>query len=152
MLFHNLFKKILKIIMVSGISLRSFYNVSHVREYLEQTPPSYDNKIIDIVELPLPIIKLNILTSLCEHSLIIKDTFSFAKLISIISQMNQKILVSFDVKSLFTNIPVNFKINLIVNQLFPDSSSRVHGMNKQQFCELINQTCNHTTFQFKGKF
>ena len=65
--------------------------------------------------------------------------------------MNQKFLVSFDVKSLFTNIPVNFTINLIIDQLFPDSSSRVHGINKQQFRKLLNWTCNHTNFQFKGK-
>ena len=25
-------------------------------------------------------------------------------------------------------------------------------MNKQQFRELLNWTCNHTSFQFKGKF
>ena len=25
-------------------------------------------------------------------------------------------------------------------------------MNKQQFRKLLNCTCNHTTFQFKGKF
>ena len=58
----------------------------------------------------------------------------------------------FDAKSLFTNIPVNFTINLIIDQLFPDSSSRVFSMNKQQFRKLLNWTCNHTTFQFKGKF
>ena len=25
-------------------------------------------------------------------------------------------------------------------------------MNKQQFRKLLNWTCNHTTFQFKGRF
>ena len=25
-------------------------------------------------------------------------------------------------------------------------------MNKQQFCKLLNWTCNHTTFQLQGKF
>ena len=94
----------------------------------------------------------NIFPPLQEHSSVLKDTFIFVKLISKIPQLNQKFLVSFDVKSLFTNIPVNFTINLIINQLFPDSSSRVYGMNKQQFCKLLNWTCNHITFQFKKKF
>ena len=94
----------------------------------------------------------NILTPLREHSSVLKDTFSFIKLISKISQLNQKCLVSFDVKSLFTNIPVNFTINLIIDQLFPDSSSRVHGMNKQQFRKLLNWNCNHSTFNLKENF
>ena len=94
----------------------------------------------------------NILTPLREHSTALKNTFSFVKLILKIPLLNQKFLVRFDVKSLFTNIPVNFTINLIIDQLFPDSSSKVYGMNKQQFRKLLNWTCNHTTFQFKGKF
>ena len=49
-------------------------------------------------------------------------------------------------------MPVNFTINLIISQLFSDSFSRVHVVNKQQFCILLNWTCNNTTFQFKGKF
>ena len=94
----------------------------------------------------------NILTPLRKHSSALKHTFSFVKLISKIPQLNQKFLVSFDVKSLFTTLPVNFTINLIIDQLFPDSSSRVHGINQQQFCKLLNWTCNHSTYQFKGKF
>ena len=56
------------------------------------------------------------------------------------------------VSRLFANVLVNFRTNLIVNHLFPDSSSRIHGMNKQQLRKFFNWTCNHTTFPFKGKF
>ena len=94
----------------------------------------------------------NILTALQEHFSFLKESFSFVKLILTIPQWNQKILVSFDLKSLFTDIPVNSTINLIINQLFPNSSFRDHNMNKQQFCKLLNWSCNHSTFQFKGNF
>ena len=53
-----------------------------------------------------------ILTPLQEQSSVLKDTFSFCKLISKIPQLNQTFLVSFVVQSLFTNIQVNFTINL----------------------------------------
>ena len=56
----------------------------------------------------------NIPTPFREHSSVSKDTFSFVKLISKIPQLNQKFLVCFDVKSLFTNN--NKKSNTYINK------------------------------------
>ena len=54
----------------------------------------------------------NVLKEFCYHSTIIKDFFEFIKKIIKISNLHQKTWVSFDVKSLFTNIPLNFALNL----------------------------------------
>ena len=66
--------------------------------------------------------------------------------------LSSKILASIDVKSLFTNIPVDFTIQIILQKLFPDKSTRFYGLNKRQFRKLLNWTCKTTTLQFDGKF
>ena len=87
-----------------------------------------------------------------EHDSNIKDTFDFQEKLSNMVNLSSKILASFDVKSLFTNIPVNFTIQIILQKLFPDKSTRFYGMNKTQFRKLLNWTCKTTTLQFDGKF
>ena len=58
--------------------------------------------------------------SLRDHPTNLKDRFEFIDQIKKIDNLHSKTLVSFDVKSLFTNIPVDFTIKLVLNQLFPD--------------------------------
>ena len=60
--------------------------------------------------------------------------------------------MSFDVKSLFTNIPVDFTIKLVLNQLFPDEQSKINKLSKKQFDELLKWTCKKTTLQFNQNY
>ena len=87
-----------------------------------------------------------------EHDSNIKDTFDFQEKLSNMVNLSSKIFASFDVKSLFTNIPVDFTIQIILQKLFPDKSTKFYGMNKRQFRKLLNRTCKTTTLQFDGKF
>ena len=64
-----------------------------------------------------------ILMPLREHDSNIKDTFDFQEKLSDMFNLTSKILASFDVKSLFTNIPVDFTIQIILQKLFPDKST-----------------------------
>ena len=93
-----------------------------------------------------------ILMPLREHDSNIKDTFDFQEKLSNMVNLSSKILASFDVKSLFTNIPVDFTIQIIPKKLFSDKLTRFDGMNKGQFRKLLNWTCRTTTLQFDGKF
>ena len=52
-----------------------------------------------------------ILTSLRHHQATVKDSFEFLQRISNLSASN-KIMASLDVKSVLTNVPVNFTIDL----------------------------------------
>ena len=79
-----------------------------------------------------------------EHDSNIKDTFDFQEKLSNMVNLSSKILASFDVKSLFTNIPIDFTIQIILQELFPNKLTRFHGMNKRQFRKL-NWTCKTTT-------
>jgi len=61
-------------------------------------------------------------------------------------------MASFDVKSLFTNIPLNFTTNLIVKSLFHDGCTQFPGINQTQMKKLLKWFCQSTTFQFNDKF
>ena len=66
--------------------------------------------------------------------------------------LSTKILASFDVKGLFSYIPVEFTIQIILQKLFPDKSTRFYGMNERQFRKLLNWTCKTTALQSDKKF
>ena len=55
-------------------------------------------------------------------------------------------------KSLFTNIPLDFTLNLILDKLFIDQSTKIFGMNRKHFKKLLDWTCKNGTLQFNGKF
>ena len=59
-------------------------------------------------------------------------------------------MASLDVKSLFTNVPVNFTIGLILNNIFNDGLKDFNGLNRQQTKKLLIWTCKGTVFQFGG--
>ena len=59
-------------------------------------------------------------------------------------------MASLDVKSLFTNVPVNFTIGLILNYIFDNGVKDFNGLNWQQMKKLLTWTCKGTVFQFGG--
>ena len=51
---------------------------------------------------------------------------------------NNSVMVSFDVKSLFTNIPVDFVTDIILKEIYgSDSTKKVYGLTKRQFKNLV---------------
>ena len=61
-------------------------------------------------------------------------------------------MVSFDVKSLFTNIPLSFTLNLILESIYVDNSTEWNGLNKSRLLKLLSWSTKNTTFQFNNKF
>ena len=93
-----------------------------------------------------------ILDPLRKHPATIKDSFEFVEKITQMPDLQNRTLASFDAKNLFTNIPLKFTIDIILRKLFPDSETKLFGMNKNQFKKLLNWTCINGTLQFNGKF
>ena len=92
-----------------------------------------------------------ILNPLRQHPTNIKDTFEFVKRIQESSSKQNSIMVSLDVKSLLTNIPVNFVIDLILNKIYDSNLSKTfHGLTKRQLRTLFVWTTKRTTFNFNG--
>ena len=58
-------------------------------------------------------------------------------------------MVSFDVIHLFTNIPLNLVINVILQKIYSDKALTLfHGLTKAQFKKLLIWITKTTTFQF----
>jgi hypothetical protein len=62
---------------------------------------------------------------------------------------NNVVMASFDVKSLFTNIPLDETISIIVNKCLYNSS-RFHGFIVDQFTRLLNLSVKNCHFLFDG--
>ena len=80
-----------------------------------------------------------------DHST--KDTFSFVEELKMVSVTN-KYLVSYDVTSLFTNIPLEETINLTINLLFeakPDLN-----ISRKDLQKLFQFATSQTNFLFNG--
>ena len=94
----------------------------------------------------------NVLAPLRHHLTIVRDTFSFVKEIIQNNDLRGCVMASFDVKSLFTNIPLKFTTNLIVKSLFHDGCTQFQGISQTQMKKLLKWICQSTTLQFNGKF
>ena len=68
----------------------------------------------------------------------------------ILQQDANQCMVSFDVQSLFTSIPLLETIELILAKLFPDSNSSFHGFNRNNFKKLLDLAVLDTHFLFNG--
>jgi hypothetical protein len=79
-----------------------------------------------------------------QHS--IKNSFEFSKFIC--SQNINKTLVSYDVESLFTNIPLKETIDIILNKLFPSQGHIYCNFNRSQFKSLLELAVLDTHFLF----
>ena len=111
------------------------------------------------------------LSHLKKHPTIVTDTFKLVdELHSLKIDMNQHKLVSFDVVSLFTNVPLNDTIKIILDELYRDecqctTSHNNHTLNtkkkKQEKCKicldradmkwLLETATSRTHFLFNGK-
>ena len=84
------------------------------------------------------------------NSYTISDTFMFVKeLRELQINTNNVVIASFDVKSLFTNIPLDETISIIVNKCFCNTS-RFHGFTVDQFTRLLNLSVKNCHFLFDG--
>ena len=82
-----------------------------------------------------------ILEPLTTNDYTIKDSFTFAEELQ--SFDSKLVMVSFDIESLFTNIPLQETIDLCVEHLFQDRT-HVDNLLKDSFvCYLLRLCLNH---------
>ena len=79
----------------------------------------------------------------------VKDSFDLVK--DITQQSSKFFIASFDVDSLFTNLPLDETIKICVNQLFK-SSQIVSGLNKQQVLEMLSLTTKENVILLDQKY
>ncbi|XP_046863266.1 uncharacterized protein LOC124457010 [Xenia sp. Carnegie-2017] len=92
-----------------------------------------------------------LLTPISANSHVIKDSFSFVQdLLQSDINANNVVMASFDVKSLFTNIPVDETIAIITNHIFSSNTS-FQGLDSSQFTQLLSLSVKNCHFFFNGQ-
>ena len=79
----------------------------------------------------------------------ITDAFDFADEIRNVSVNEDDILVSYDVTALFTNVPLDETINILVNKAFADDwFNKTYGLNLQkgQLVKLLEMATTNQLF------
>ena len=74
----------------------------------------------------------SILKPLVNTEFVLVDTYDFVNKISKLSVDEDRFLVSFDVESLFTNVPTLETIELIMDLAFPKGAEFFHDLKKDQ--------------------
>jgi len=90
-----------------------------------------------------------ILSPLTTNEYTISDSFSLAELLHN-TTFQQSFLTSFDINSLFTNIPIIETIDIIITSLFPSPSSTVSDLSLTQFKKLLINTVSDSPFIFNN--
>ena len=90
-----------------------------------------------------------ILEPLTTNEYTIKDSFTFAEELQ--SFDSKLVMASFDIESLFTNIPLQETIDLCVENLFQDRT-HVDNLSKDSFLELLTSTMSESLILFDQQF
>ena len=90
---------------------------------------------------------LDILSPLRSHSTTFKYTFPFIDEVKNLS-LSDSVVYSFAVVSLFTNIRLQFTIQLILDSIFNNKIETFHNLNKQRLKTLVNWAASSTTLRF----
>ena len=87
-----------------------------------------------------------LLAPITTNEYTVKDTFGFVKEVCDFDFSNC-VLASFDVKSLFTNIPLKETIDICIDELFYENDL-VYGFSKQQLHKLLTLAVSDCLFLF----
>ena len=131
----------------SGSSFGILYGLPKVHKNNVPLRPilaAYNAPNFNLAKFLVPI--LNKLTS-NPYTLLNSATF----IPQILRQNANSFMVSFDVQSLFTNVPLQETIDIILNKLFPTPDSIVNGFNRVNFEKLLELAVMNTNFIFNGK-
>ena len=92
-----------------------------------------------------------ILSKLTVNEYTVENSFKFCQDVGNLSNSDNLFMASFDVENLFTNVPLNETINIILDQLFTLPNSTVIGLTKDLFKNLLELSVLNSFFIFNGK-
>ena len=90
-----------------------------------------------------------LLSSLTKNQFVSKDSFEFAK--NVRDQNPDLFMASFDIDSLFTNVPLDETIDIIVKKLF-GRKKKYEGFTKDQFKKLLVLAVKNSFFLFNDTY
>lgn len=92
-----------------------------------------------------------ILNNLTTNNFTVKNSFSFVQELKHLQFPHPVVMASFDIKSLFTNIPLKETIDICTAELYK-GQELVNNLTKQNFRSLLDLAVNESMFIFNGKF
>ena len=131
----------------SGSRPGIMYGLAKVHKIVTDGLPSF-RPILSAIGTPtykLAKFLVPILEPLTTNEYTIKDSFTFAEELQ--SFDSKLVMASFDIESLFTNIPLQETIDLCVENLFQDRT-HVDNLSKDSFRELLTRTISESLILF----
>lgn len=99
---------------------------------------------------------VKILSPLLDQTHTLKDTFDFVNKVSSLNTITDTTLVSFDVESLFTNVPTFETIEIILHQAFvnipTNGEACFNGFTRKELKRLLILCTQESHFQFNNEF
>ena len=90
-----------------------------------------------------------LLAKLTKNEFVSKDSFEFARVVR--NQNPDLFMASFDIDSLFTNVPLDETIDISVKKLF-GRRKKYEGFSKEQFKKLLILAVKNSFFLFNGTY
>ena len=106
---------------------------------------AYNTASYNIAKFLVPI-----LSSLTRNKYTADNSYSFAKELANLPHADQYFMASFDVESLFTNIPLHETITICLDLLFRNTNT-VLNLTKTLFKQLLTYAVTNTFFIFDGQ-
>ena len=92
-----------------------------------------------------------LLSHLTTNDFTIKNSYEFSNKIQNFPNSSKYFMCSFDLQSLYTNIPLQETLDIIINKLFPTNDTLYRGYNKKQFETILNLTSKTSNFIFNNQ-
>ena len=105
---------------------------------------SYDTPNYKLAKFLVPL-----LAPLTQNNYSIRNSEHFKE--RILPQFSDLYMISLDVESLFTNVPVDETIQIILDKLFTDPDTVFNDFNRTDFKKLLQLAVQDTAFIFNGK-
>ena len=90
-----------------------------------------------------------LLSGLTKNAFVSKDSFEFARVVR--NQNPDLFMASFDIDSLFTNVPLDETIDISVKKLF-GRKKKFEGFTREQFKKLLSLAVKNSFFLFNGTY
>ena len=94
---------------------------------------------------------LPMISQLAINQYTVKNSYDFTESINQVNNADKVFMCSLDITSLYTNIPVNETIEIILNRLFINETILYKNFTRSDFKKLLTVALNDTYFKFNGE-
>lgn len=93
-----------------------------------------------------------ILKPLIDTTYILVDTYDFVNKVKDLSSATDLYIVSFDIVSLFTNVPTTETIDILLDLAFKENNTHFHNLTRSELQRLLVMCTQESHFQFNGEY